>query len=475
MPRRILRAIWQLTYGPVIALSSLIGLVHASDHGLSPTRLDQLITSALASHPSAQIQRELEESAQSGVESARWQYFPTPSVAIENANTRAADPSYQGSSTVSTLRLQQPIWTGGRLTAGLEKAEASVIASQAAFEETRLQLAIRVVQAYGDWLSAQLKTQANERSLATHTRLREQVSRRIKHGMSSESDLTLAVGRLESVIAELSVTRTQKDTALARLGQLLGRRIDSATLSTVIASPRSRNGSLQTLIDQALAINPTIQKAQAQAKVHEATISERRADLSPEVYVRAERQYGNFGYANAPPENRIFVGVNTRFGAGLSNASNIESAKSQHRAALAEVEAQCRTISEQIQTDHALAVSAEARLIALGASLDAARQVSESFDRQFPAGRKTWLDVMNAARELTQTEVQLADIQAAQVVVTWRLAIYTLGVEGVLTPETRQLGDAIQLPSVSSKAAFSVVEDQLASTPFRPSSAKATQ
>lgn len=437
-------AVRVINCGVVMAFSALAAQAQIDERALMPTRLEQLITSALTSHPSAQIQRELEEAAQSGVDSARWQYFPTPTVAIESADTRSSDLSYPGSSTVATLRLQQPLWTGGRLTAGLEKAEAGVTASQAAREEVRVQLAVRVIQSYGDWLSAHLKIQANEKSLATHTRLREQVSRRIQQGMSSESDLTLAVGRRESVIADISATQTQRRTALARLGQLLGRRVDSATMSTVVVAPRSWNRSLQTVLDQALATNPTIQKMQAQARIQEATITERRANLSPEVYVRAERQYGNYSYPSQRPENRIFVGINTRFGAGLSNASDIESAKSQHRAALAAVDAQRNTIDEQIQTDHALAESAEAHIAALTASLDAARQVSDSFDRQFLAGRKTWLDVMNAARELTQIEVQLAETRAAQIVVTWRLALYTQGIEDVLTPDWKQTGNAMQ-------------------------------
>ena len=41
-------------------------------------------------------------------------------------------------------------------------------------------------------------------------------------------------------------------------------------------------------------------------------------------------------------------------------------------------------------------------------------------------------DVMNAARELAQTEAQLSDTQAAQVVVSWRLAIGTRGLAAVL-------------------------------------------
>jgi adhesin transport system outer membrane protein len=57
--------------------------------------------------------------------------------------------------------------------------------------------------------------------------------------------------------------------------------------------------------------------------------------------------------------------------------------------------------------------------------------VSESYDRQFLAGRKTWLDVMNAARELAQTETLIADLLSTQVVASWRLSFYTRGIEAV--------------------------------------------
>lgn len=394
--------------------------------------LEQLISLALLSHPAIQAQQAQERVAKASVDNATWQFYPTPSIAIESAHTSASDSSYAGDSAVSTLRLQQPLWAGGRLTAGKEKADAGVLASRASLEEVRQQLALRVVQTYGDWLAAHLKTQAYDKSMATHVRLRDQVKRRIEQGVSAESDLILAVSRLKSVAADISVVRAQQDAALARLGQLLGRPIDAPVLSAAVAAPRPVNSGLQTLLDLALSINPVIQKAQAQARMQESVIAERRADLSPEVYLRAERQYGNYTYSNAAPENRLFIGLNSRFGAGLSSLSNVEGARSQYQAALAEVEVQSRAVSEQVLTDHALATSSESRLVALGDSLKAAEQVSESYDRQFLAGRKTWLDVMNAARELAQTEVLLADIKATQVIVTWRLAIYTQGLVAVV-------------------------------------------
>jgi adhesin transport system outer membrane protein len=396
----------------------------------SPT-LASLVRDALDSHPTTQSQRALVASAAAGVESARWQFYPTPSVSLENATTSGTDPSYQGDNRVATLRLQQPLYTGGRLTAGADKAQASLDQSQAALEESRLQLSLRVVQAYGEWLSAHLKVQASQKNEDTHNRLLRQVQRRIEEGVSAESDRVLALGRLDAVRAEVTAAQVQGDMALARLGQLLGRPIVGAALTRTVATPRPVSALTSALLEQALGQSAALQKAQSQVRVQEATVVERRADLLPEIYLRAERQYGNFNFANGAPVNRFFVGVSSRLGAGLSGLSNVAAARSQLEAALAEVQVQTRNLIEQVLADHAQFMATERRLASMQASLRSAQSVSESFDRQFLAGRKTWLDVMNAARELAQTEAQIADLLSTQVVVSWRLSFYTQGIEAV--------------------------------------------
>lgn len=393
--------------------------------------LESLIRDALDTHPSTQSQRSLVASAAAGLESARWQFFPTPSLLIENATASSTDPLYQGDKQVATLRLQQPLYTGGRLSAGADKAQASLYQSKATQDDTRQQLALRVVQAYGDWLGAYLKTQANEKSEQTHIRLRDQVQRRIDEGVSADSDLVLALGRLDAIRADVTAARTQRDMALARLGQLLGRPVAQSELVPALAAPRDVAPDVQAVLVQAQDISPSVRRAQAQAQVQAAIMVERRADLSPDVYVRLERQHGNFNLSNGTPENRLFLGMSTRLGAGLSTQSNVAAANSQWEAALADVQVQLLAVGEQVLADHALAQSANVRLLAVQASLRSAQGVADSYDRQFLAGRKSWLDVMNAARELAQTETLIADLLSTQVVVSWRLHFYTHGTEAV--------------------------------------------
>ncbi len=412
-------------------LSVLLALCHAS-FAADAQVIVPLIREAIASHPAAQSASLQQAAARAGLAGARWQYWPTPSVSVENARVGAVDSAYQGDSTVSVLRLQQPLWNGGRLAAGVDRAEAGVGASQAAFDEARLQLALRVVQAYGDWLGAQLKTLANEKSQAAHEGLQARVRRRIEQGVSAESDGVLARQRLQALVADLALSRSQQSIALARLGQLIGHAPDAAALAADQALPAPLSDDLTELLAQARAASPALQRARAQTQGLAAALAERRAELSPEVYLRLERQYGNFSLRSGAAENRVFIGLSSRFGAGLSNLSGIDAARAQVEAAEADEQVQARALAEQVLADHALAASAESRLAALRGSLQSAAEVGQAYDRQFLAGRKSWLDVMNAARELTQIEVSLADTLSAQMVLRWRLALSVRGLSNVL-------------------------------------------
>lgn len=399
--------------------------------------LDRLIAESLVSHPQVQAQSALLASSQAGVESARWQFYPTPSISVESAKSTNAYGGDQGAGTVSAFRLQQPLWTGGRLSAGLDKAHASYTVSLASRAEVHQQLGLRVTQVYVDWLGAHNKGQVYVKSRAIHLGLSEQVRRRIALGASAESDLTLAQARLDALAADIELASAQARTAIARLVQLLGRPVDERELLALDARAPPVNlapEGLSALNAAALLSSPSVQKSQAFTKVQEATLAERRAELSPELYLRAEQQYGNTNNSVGTESNKrtVLIGLSTRFGAGLSTLSSTQAARSQFEAALADVDTQSRLVTEQVHADFALAVSLQNRLNSLQASMKAAVQVSESYDRQFLAGRKSWLDVMNATRELTQTEAQLADIESVQLGANWRLAIYSKGLESLL-------------------------------------------
>ena len=442
--------------------------------------LPALIDGVLGSHPSLRSQVAQGNAAKQAVEGAQWQFYPTPSVGFEQVSAGAGDPSYpnNGDKNVTTLRLQQPLWTGGRLTAGLDKAEAGVLASQAALQSTRQELAVRVVQLYSEWYGAFLKRQALDKSLEAHETLRAQILRRIHNGVSPQSDLTLLVGRQQQTGADHSAARAQEQTALGRLSQMLGHGIEPQALAQTPSSALTMDDSPQSLMEHAQTFSPSIVRLQAQARMANAEISERKADLSPEVYLRAERQYGNYAVVNSAPVSRFFVGFSSRFGAGLSSLSQVGGAQARYEAAMADIDSTRVSLGEQIQADLLQAETGKERLAALQSSLNSSDKLAKAWGRQFVAGRKTWLDVMNAVREQAQLETQIADARASQLMLTWRLAIVGRGLDSALVwghsaaadplSATRELALTVELPVEILNAfgqaplAESVVSDVLA-------------
>jgi outer membrane protein, adhesin transport system len=420
----------------------LIAALCLAQSPLHAQSLPELIQGVLTSHPSLRSQRALGEAAKVAVEGAKWQFFPTPSIGFEQVDAGQSDPNYPayGDKNVTTLRLQQPLWTGGRLTAGLERAQAGVAASQATLDGTRQDLALRVLQTYADWLGARLKRLAFEKSLKAHATLQLQINRRIVGGVSPQSDLTLLQGRQQQTQADLSGAQAQEQTALGRLAQLLGQALLPNALSERISAAQPLGASAEELMQQAQAQNPGVIKLQAQAQAAQADIASARADLLPEVYLRAESQYGSYSAPHIANQNRFFVGFSSRLGAGLSSLTQVSGAQARLDAALADIDSTRLSLGEQIQADYAQAQAAQARLLALQASLESADAITRAWSRQFVAGRKTWADVMNAVRELAQLEAQIADAQASQLLLSWRLAIVGRGLDSALLQGQTQAG-----------------------------------
>lgn len=78
----------------------------------SDTNFEDLVSKVIHNHPSVSMSQEALKGAQEGVDGAMWQYFPTPSV----------DYSQGTKSTQTVAKLEQPLWTGGKLDASYNKA-----------------------------------------------------------------------------------------------------------------------------------------------------------------------------------------------------------------------------------------------------------------------------------------------------------------------------------------------------------------
>ena len=388
--------------------------------------LEGLLQEVLRLHPTVQSRQATVRSRQASVDAANWQYYPTPSVSSERVSHSADDLSYGADSSVTTLRLQQPLWTGGRLSAQSSKAQADQRAAELGVIENQDQLAFDFVSAYGDWLGASMKLQAATQAMQTLQSLNEKMARRVEQNVSAQIDQELSLSRLRQQVVDLSLYRAQELTALSRLSRMVGRDISSAFMAGVVARQREVPAQAQA-VELALARSPVLARLRAEAQSVQAEIAAKNAAKYPELYLRMERQYGSYNLATMQPVNRIFVGAQISPGAGLSLQSDIAVATAKYDAALADMAAAERSIREQVRTELVSLNSLQDRREQIATTLQSALSVQQSYDRQFFAGRRGWLDLMNAERERSQVHLQMADLQAGLTAACYRIAILSQG------------------------------------------------
>ena len=346
-------------------------------------------------------------------------YWPTPSISMERVQTQSLDPAYTGSPQVLSFRLQQPLWTGGRLTAQSNKAIATQAIEHARLIEIQQALALKTLQAWTEVVMAQRQQQVLEKSETVQTQLLQKIRRRAEQGLSPLNEVNYANLRLVQVRQDRFNALQQENQAWIRLTQWVP---EAKNLGQTLIHPNIHLQALNELaLTQALPYweaisldnSPLIRRLERVAQLQLAEVAEKRAALQPEVYVRAEHQRGNYTYANMPNTNRVFVGLSASMGAGLGLSYQLAALQNKHDGALQEIVAARRSVLEAVQTDFLNVNARQSKAEMLLLNLESSKEIQAAWERQFINGKKTWIDVMNAARETLQAELAIIENEMA--------------------------------------------------------------
>lgn len=391
----------------IMAMAAL-SLLALSAQAQPAWSFEQLLQSTLASHPLVQGKRAAQGAAQAEREGADWQRYPALSL---EASTQ--------SSGASLLRLEQPLWTGGRITAAIDAAGSRLDAAGAALEEARQELALKVIAASTEALRQQARQRHGITDVREHEKLLAMIQRRVAQEVSPLADQRLAASRLYASVNELSVATQALNNALAQLTQLAGQPVTDIALQ---ASPEA--GALVSLPDilaQAMVYSPIMRRLAFEEATAQADIASKRSAYMPQLVLRLENSTG----PQAASEQRAMLVLLAQPGAGLSAKSGADAAVARREAARLAREAAERDVRERVTLDWNEWVAARLRLDNASQARAMSTEVSASYARQYTAGRKTWIDVLNAVREATQSELAVEDAQAQMLAASLRLRAQT--------------------------------------------------
>ncbi|MEI6303974.1 MAG: TolC family protein [Betaproteobacteria bacterium] len=363
---------------------------------------DRLLAQALATHPVVEGSRAGLEAARADREGAEWQRYPTP--AFEASGPKSGITTGFFTPTGNLLSLEQPIWAGGRISAGIRAAGFREAAAEAAVAEAKQTMTLRMISAYTELLRLGQRQNYARTAVDQHDTLVALISRRVAQDVSPPADREFAQSRLAQAAAELSISNQGVQVAQAQLSQLVGRQIGA--IEDVRLDGRILPATLEEAMSLSVERSPVLARLEQTALAAGEDVESKRAVIMPQVAVRLERQFGTSN------DSRALLVFRAQPGAGLSAGSAIAAAQRRmEQARLAREEAR-RNVLEQAQTAFTEWRAAQVRRESARSAATLAQSVFDSYSRQYVAGRKTWIDVLNAVREISQSQYALADVEA---------------------------------------------------------------
>lgn len=373
--------------------------------------LEQLLRRAVLTHPSILVQRGQKRVAEADYETAQWARYPS----------LVAEASQGGQTGQGTLaRITQPLWTGGRITGQIDSAQAGIVIASATVAETEQTVLQETAQAYAELLRARARLKAARDNVAEHERLYQMILRRARTEVSPQSDVTLASGRLQQALSEQIQFQNQAEQARATLEQMTGQPVDQVEQAS---RPLPPWGSIARVRDEALAFSPELARLQAQESQALAQIEVAKSVQYPVLSLAHDQRLG--ALSTGFVRSQTYVALQFQPGAGLSARSAVTAAAERQASFKDQQETARRKLLRQVEADWSELAALESLLQPSRELVDNTRGVVESYARQYTAGRKSWLDVLNAQRESAQALYGLADVEANRLRAQLRLEIHT--------------------------------------------------
>lgn len=397
----------------LVAFSALLACA-----GAGAQTLDELRAAARNNHPAIKSARLGVDAAGKEVDAASARYLPSLSIVLEGrGKDLVAEPSRY-------LRLEQNVWDGGATAAGVDLAKQSAELARSRVPEQEQDIDLQVISAWQTLQSANGRVVVADRLLKLLSDHEAMMTRRVQSELSTQVELQLVQAQVMQAGLDRRKALLNASLAKLRLEQLTG--IEG--LRNTLSSPASEGvpdrfaAEAQAFqgTDWAALANrqPTVRRAEKELLAAQSRIETKRSELRPQLYARVDRGLGSGGTTAA------FVGVRYSTGAGfaassevdalIARAASLEGARDAARLEVLQTMLNdANEIQENLQRSKSLVVSVES-----------SRQIHESYVRQFTAAKKSWLDVMNAMRELSQNEYALNDVQHNFFGLLQRLRVY---------------------------------------------------
>lgn len=435
------------------AALTVLGLSVALSPAASAETLKEALAKAYESNPVLLAQRAALRGTDEEVAQALSQWRPSVSVnasAQDSLNkTRITTPVLSKNRSASegwssNITASQTLFAGGRILAQRLLAGAQVRAGRAQLIATEQNILLGVVSAYMDVVRDEEVVRLNETSVKLLKKQREAAQERFKVGEITRTDVAQAEARLAQAEAGLIGAQAGLRSSQLEYERIVGNPPANLEKSPALPAVPPTEEEVRRMAE---ANAPSYIAAQESVTINEHAVNIAVGALLPSVEVRASYTHSEFGSSFGDPNTfgngtSVVGSINVPIYQGGTEWANIRQSEENLNKAKMDKEQSRRTTLEQASNAWESLRASRAQRTSNAQQLKAQETAFEGVQQEADVGARTTLDVLDAQRELLNSQVALARSQRDEVVAAHNV----LASIGALTAENLQLGVVLYDP-----------------------------
>ncbi|MCG8619745.1 MAG: TolC family protein [Desulfobacterales bacterium] len=368
----------------------------------------------LDKNPEVFTARERLASAQADLNAEENQRMPSISLEAVAENDDEDSTAY--------VRVLQPLWVGGRIDNAIQKAVIQVDLAEVQLHRTQRELMEETVIAFTEVTGLKERIRAASKNIDEHKELLDMISRRRTGKISSEADVQLAQSRLTQAVLTSEDLKGQLQIARNELFALTRTPLDD--FEPVMTELLELPGHAQVEADVENA-SPRLEQIRLEIDIAKMNRLVSQSEYFPSLYGRLDQDiYDKEGTSSQHLDTTLALVLEGELdGAGFRTFEQVKSSEVLIRATQMQSRAERNDVNRTARSllaDRDL----ERQLVDLNRSLvKSTASTLASYTRQYEAGRKSWLDLLNIQREFANARLNLELVKSRYEQASLRLAV----------------------------------------------------
>jgi TolC family type I secretion outer membrane protein len=320
------------------------------------------------------------------------------------------------------LSVNQPLYTGGSVSAGIDQAEYLVGAQGFALSAVEQQMLFEAVEAYMDVFTNQAVLELQRNNQAVVVRELEQARARFDVGEITRTDVSQSEARYAGAQADVINAGASVRTAKSNFKQIVGAEPPSdMSYPEIIFNMPADLGSA---LEWGLSNNREILQANLNKEAAQSAVEGIEGERRPQVYAQGGLSQSLTPNDFIDDQRRASIGVVASMplytgGATRSRIRQAAQIVHQHEQDILTVK---QRIENEIVAYWENWQAAKAETTAREAQVSATRLAQEGVDAEAEYGERTTLDALNADQELLSAQVDLTISKRNEIVSRFALA-----------------------------------------------------